>query len=107
MRVLFDEMMPRPLKPDLVGHAVVTVTEAGWSGLKNGALLALAQKQFDAFVTMDSNLPFQQRLESFQLRFVIVHAVNNKLETLRPLVPEMLAALESVQLGQVIHVPRP
>ena len=107
MKLLLDEMIPRPLRRDLAGHAVATVTQAGWSGVKNGKLLALAEEEFDAFLTMDSSLEFQQKLDRFQLRFVIVHAVNNSLEVLRPLVPEILKALNHVQPGQVVHVPQP
>ena len=32
----------------------------GWSGIKNGKLLALATTKFDAFITVDKNLPYQQ-----------------------------------------------
>src|ERR1051325_5481494 len=104
MRILFDEMMPRPLRRELVGHTVLTVAQAGWKGIKNGELLTLAQQQFDAFITMDANLPFQQKLEKFRLRFVIGHAVKNTLETLRLLAPDILRVLNHVQPGQVAHV---
>jgi hypothetical protein len=105
MKVLFDEMMPRQLRRDLVGHTVSTVTQAGWKGLKNGALLAEAEKQFDAFISMDANLPFHQKLQAFRLGFVIIHAANNTLEALRPMAPEILRALNHVRPGQVVHVP--
>ena len=36
----------------------------GWSGTKNGKVLALAGAAFDAFVTVDKNLPHQQNLAS-------------------------------------------
>jgi hypothetical protein len=39
MRVLLDECLPRGLKRHLPGHDVRTVPEAGWAGMKNGALL--------------------------------------------------------------------
>ncbi len=105
MRLLLDEMMPGPLRRDLTGHSVRTITQAGWKGQRNGALLALAEQRFDAFVTMDSKLSFTQKLERFKLRFIIVHAINNTLDVLRPLVPEILQALNHVQPGQVVHVP--
>ena len=59
MRVLLDECLPRRLKSHLTPHAVVTVPEVGWAGLKNGELLARADGQFDAFVTIDRNLTSQ------------------------------------------------
>lgn len=38
MRVLLDECVPRGLCAELPGHEVTTVAEAGWAGVKNGAL---------------------------------------------------------------------
>ena len=42
MRILLDESLPRRLRGVFAGHDVVTVVEAGWSGVKNGELLRLA-----------------------------------------------------------------
>ena len=56
MRILHDESLPRRLKAGLAGHDVATVVECGWSGVKNGKLLALAAERFDVFVTADQNL---------------------------------------------------
>ena len=64
MRVLLDECVPRKLKAELADHEVITVTENGWSGFKNGALLAIAALEFDIFLTVDQNLTFQQNLKS-------------------------------------------
>ena len=41
MRVLLDECVPKKLGRSLAGHAVRTVPQEGWSGKKNGELLAL------------------------------------------------------------------
>jgi hypothetical protein len=40
---------------------IVTVTEQGWSGMKNSELLRAAEAEFDALVTMDrgTRLPGQ------------------------------------------------
>ena len=49
MRVLFDENMDRRLKRAFDSDfAVMTVTERGWSGKRNGELLRLAEAEFDA-----------------------------------------------------------
>ena len=58
MRLLLDESAPKRLRRHLPSHDVKTVVEMGWSGVKNGALLALAAKDFDAFVTVDKSLPY-------------------------------------------------
>ena len=49
MKVLLDECVPRKLRRELADHEVQTVTEQGWSGIKNGNLLALAASEFNVF----------------------------------------------------------
>ena len=39
MRLLLDESLPKPFSRLLPDHDVVTVADAGWSGLTNGQLL--------------------------------------------------------------------
>jgi predicted nuclease of predicted toxin-antitoxin system len=56
MRILLDEDLPRRLGKHLADHEVSTVQQNGWSGLRNGKLLALAATRFDVFLTMDGNL---------------------------------------------------
>lgn len=65
MRVLLDECVPRALRQDLPGHDVKTVGEAGWAGVKNGALLRLAETAFDVLLTVDRNLEYQQNGQVF------------------------------------------
>ena len=68
MRVLLDECVPRKLGRELTEHAVLTVTERGWSGIKNGKLLALAETEFEVFLTVDQNLPVSAEPQSLQHR---------------------------------------
>ena len=103
-RVLLDENLPRLLKRELSGFEVRTVAEVGWAGIKNGALLRLAETEFDLFVTADKNLSYQQPLASFQLGIVVLRARTTKLEDLLPLVPATLEALASVKAGQVRYI---
>ena len=78
MRVLLDECVDRRLAADIPGHDVQTVPEAGWAALKNGDLLSRAQHEFDALVTTDRNLPFQQDLSRFSLAIVVLRARSNR-----------------------------
>ena len=57
--ILLDECVDRRLARDLAGHSVTTVPRQGWAGIKNGDLLALAEKEFDAFITVDRKLAKQ------------------------------------------------
>jgi hypothetical protein len=104
MRVLLDECVPRSLRRELPDHEVSTVAEAGWAGVKNGELLKLAAQAFDAFVTVDRNLQYQQNLAGLELAVVIVHALSNDASVLRPLMPAVREALAGATPGKVTHV---
>jgi predicted nuclease of predicted toxin-antitoxin system len=104
MRILLDECLPRPLKRDLLSNEAVTVTEMQWSGIENGNLLRLAETQFDVFLTVDSNLPYQHNMSSYDVAIVVIAAQNNKIDTLRPFVPKILEAMQAAQPGSVSRV---
>jgi hypothetical protein len=72
VRILFDQGTPVPLKEHLQGHSVATAYEKGWSTLRNGELLALAEAQFDVLVTTDRNLRFQQNVAVRKLAIVVL-----------------------------------
>jgi predicted nuclease of predicted toxin-antitoxin system len=82
MRLLLDESVPARLRRSLTDHSVRTVVEAAWSGVKNGKLLALAAADFDAFVTVDKNLPFQQNLATLPIALLVLDSVSNELAAL-------------------------
>ena len=67
MRILLDECVDRRVAEHITGHDVRTAMEMGWGGVKNGQLLANAQKDFDVLITVDQNLPFQQNLRKSAL----------------------------------------
>lgn len=104
MKLLLDECVDRRLARDILGHEVRTVVELGWAGVQNGALLARASGRFDAFVTVDRNLAFQQRVDKLPLAVVVLRAATSRLTDLRALVPLLLQALSTVQPGQVVWV---
>ena len=97
MRVLLDESLPHDLVPLLVGHQVETVQGRGWAGTRNGALLALAVAEFDAFVTADRNIPYQQNLAAVDLRVIVLAAPRNRIEDIRPLLPKLLEAIDAAK----------
>jgi predicted nuclease of predicted toxin-antitoxin system len=101
MRVLLDECVPRPLRSELTEHEARTVADMGWSGIKNGQLLQKAASAFDCFLTVDRNLQFQQRLDSLPLAVLVIRASDNRLETLRSLIPEILQALGSIKPSEL------
>lgn len=61
----------------LPGHDVRTVGEMGWAGRRNGDLLRAAEQQFDAFITVDRNIEYQQNISSFAIGIVLLRASTN------------------------------
>lgn len=106
MRVLLDSCVPSRLAEELAGHEVSTTHALGWSDLDDGPLLDAMADRFDALVTVDSNLRYQQRLDHRPFGVVVLRPKSNRLTDLRPLVPILTAALESLELGAVIEVSR-
>lgn len=93
MRLLLDESVPKRLRRSLPNHDVMTVVEMGWSGVKNGRLLGLASLEFEAFITVDKNLPYQQNLDALPIAVIVLDASSNQLESLLPLLPHLEEAL--------------
>ena len=96
--------MPKPLKHELPGHEVRTVQEMGWAGIRNGALLRLVSSQFDAFLTVDQGIEYQQDVSSLDIAVVILMSRSNDIDDLRPLMPGTLSVLTAIQPGQVVKV---
>lgn len=104
MKVLLDECVDRRLAKQFEGFSVQTVAEMGWAGITNGDLLELAQSRFDAFVTVDRNLSFQQHLPKFAIAVVLIVSSSNRLGDLARLVPDICRALPGAPKGTVTRV---
>ncbi len=104
MKLLLDECIDRKLAREFVDCEVKTVPQMGWAGIKNGQLLARAQKVFDVFITVDRSFSFQQNLPQFDIAVVVLHAPSNRLTDLKPLVPQVLAILSTLTKGQATVV---
>lgn len=104
MKVFVDECVDWRLSRDIAGHEVKTARQMGWSEIKNGQLLALAQELFDVFVTVDRNLSFQQHLPAFSIAVIVMRARSNRLSDLQPLVSTLLAQIETAPRGAVTYV---
>jgi hypothetical protein len=104
MRLLLDECVPKRLKRQLPGHDARTVQELGWAGTKNGGLLRLANGQFDALLTVDQGIEYQQSLSGLSISVVIMLALSNDVDDLHPLLPRVEAALAKLRPGEIIRV---
>ena len=104
MRILLDESLPRRLARELSGHEVQSVQSRGWAGLTNGQLLRVASAEFQVLLTGDQNLEYQQNIADLAIAVVVLLAVNNRIETLRSLVPEVLKVLATIRPGELVRV---
>jgi hypothetical protein len=92
------------LSSELRGHAVETVVDCGWAGIKNGDLLRRMRGHHDVLITMDRGIEFQQPISALPFGIVIVRAASNRIEHLRPLVPAIIAAIAAIEPGRVERV---
>ena len=104
MRILLDESLPKELQSELPGHEVRTVQEMGWSSLKNGELLARSVNRFDVFLTADQNLRYQQNLSALPVSVAVLAAKSNRIQDLRPLIPELLESLSDLQPRTLVQI---
>lgn len=76
----------------------------GWSDLDDGPLLTAMEGSFDALVTVDRNLPYQQNLKARPFSVFLLRAHSNRLTDLARLVPKLRAALKRAAPGQLIEL---
>jgi predicted nuclease of predicted toxin-antitoxin system len=109
MKVLLDECVPKRLKNYLASqnYERSTVTEAGWSGKQNEELLGLSQGVFDVFVTIDTNLRYQQRLADGRIAILVLQSSSNRLTDLLPHVSVVVQGLQKVKPGGVLEISLP
>jgi hypothetical protein len=97
-RVLLDENLPQKLRFFLTGHEVVSVAYQGWAGTSNGALIAAAEEAgFDAMITADQGLNYQQNLKDRALAVVVLSTNRKSLVIENAL--RIVAAIDAAQPG--------
>ena len=102
MKIIFDHCVPRPLRQLLPGHEIQTARESGWDKLENGDLILAAEKQFDAMITSDKNLKYQQNLSGRKLAIVILPT--NFMPVVLQLAPKIATALAGIRPGDFIEI---
>ena len=105
MKVLLDENLPHQLRFEIAGHEVFTAAVMGWSGVENGKLLALAvDKGFDVLITNDRGLEYQQAQASLPLGVIVLLVSANTIEAIRPLLPQLHKALDTMVPRTLVKV---
>src|SRR5713226_2360843 len=99
MKILFDQGTPLPLRGALTAHTISTAYEMGWSDLDNGALPKVAAEEFDALITTDKNLRYQQDLKGRRLAILVLPSTS--WPKLQAYLPQIIAAVGQLQPGDV------
>lgn len=103
LRVLLDEHLPHRLRKNLGSHDVFTVDYMGWAGLKNGALLRIAEAEgFDVFLTGDKNLAYQQNFAGRRMAIITLSAIDY--DILKPNLSLIIAAIDSAAPGSFMAI---
>jgi predicted nuclease of predicted toxin-antitoxin system len=104
MKILLDECITRRLKTFFTPeHSVHTVVEMGWSGVKNGKLLALCiEHSFDVLLTIDKNLVFQQNTRSLGITVCVFDTPSSKIEELLKFLPDFERMSKEFQKGETV-----
>jgi len=106
MRLLFDQGTPVPLRNHLSSHIVETAYERGWSNLPNGELLSRAEAEgFDALITTDQNLRYQQNLAGRKISIVVL--LTTSWPRIKNHISLVIQAVDHLQLGSYEEVPIP
>ena len=105
MKLLLDENLPHRLRSLITGHDVYTASFMRWNGKSNGELLRLAADAgFDAIITKDTGMPYEQSTASLPCSIVVLEARTNSIKRIQPLIPRLLAALQTLSPRSVIRV---
>lgn len=106
MQILFDHGTPFPLASFLKNHTVKKAKDLGWDTLANGDLLRAADEAgFDAFVTTDKSLRYQQNLKERTLTIVVLGS--SAWPVVRRHVERVVTAIDSAKLGEYVEIQIP
>ena len=102
MRILFDQGTPEPLRRELPGHTISTAYELGWAQLENGDLLKAGEASFDAFITTDQNLRYQQNLTGRP--FAILVLPTTSWPKIQAQLAKVILAVNALRPGDVVDL---
>jgi hypothetical protein len=100
VKILLDECVPWPLSRHLKSHQCANPHRLGWDGLKNGDLLAEAENKFEAFITSDQSLRYQQNRNG--RRLAILELWTNDWRLIQPHMSEIIPIIDNLQPGDFI-----
>jgi hypothetical protein len=106
MLILFHHGTPRGIARSLTGHTVQEAKALGWDRFTNGELLTAAEEAgFEVLLTTDKNLRYQQNLTGRKIDVVVLG--KGRWRLIRPLIPEVVAAVNAAKPGTYTEVEIP
>jgi hypothetical protein len=103
MKLLLDDNLPKRFKQDYPEYEIFTVRDQNWSGYKNGDLIRLMlENGFDALITFDKNLQYQQNFTKYPVHVLVLNSVSNRYVHLRILADRIKMALSVPKIGVTI-----
>jgi predicted nuclease of predicted toxin-antitoxin system len=106
MNILIDECVPVGLSVALRerGYKCDTVRDAGYGSKKNGELLALAEGNWDVFLTVDKNIKHQQNVSGRKIGILILRVRSNRLPDVLQHLSSCVAALKTIRPGEIVEI---
>ncbi|MGI8786422.1 MAG: DUF5615 family PIN-like protein [Pyrinomonadaceae bacterium] len=104
MKILFDECFPRTLKNSIdTKHEIVWTQDTEFHGAEDKHLLAKAvAENFTVFITVDQNIPYQQKLLNFSIAVINILTLSNAAPRLKKIMPQLNEVLETIKIGDLI-----
>lgn len=106
-KILLDENLPRPLAKLFDSSLeVISVYDIGWAEKKNGDLIrSMLEDGFEFLLTADKNLQYQQNLEKYPIRLIVLRILDNRFKTIAPNVSIIQEAiLNAKDSDQIIEI---
>ena len=97
LKILLDENIDVNFKDELTGFDIYTVKENGWTGIENGKLLELViRNNYNIFITLDSNLRYQQNLSKINLHIIVIKTKDSRLAHLKLFTAKLKYTLDNL-----------
>lgn len=106
MKILLDENIDVRFKKSFSKeYGAFTVKDMGWNGIKNGQLLLLLKENdFDTWIVVDKNIPYQQNLLNLPCLIIVLNVYRNTLKHLIALIPKIFKVLQTENTSKVVII---
>lgn len=90
----------------MLNHVAETAYEKSWNDISNGELLRLAEAEdFDALITTDQNLRYQQNLSGRKIAIAVL--MTTSWPRIRKHVTTVVQIIDGLQPGSYVEIPIP